>query len=131
MEGLRQLPRRVGGPHHWVVQQSSHLAVVPLEEPDFAAAHAKAPPVHLLLPGEHATLLVRKEDGVLDPRVPSMQALRQVGEVEWHSLAARTRAHTPLAGACEAVPVGVVHHGPTHRDLLRAWDGCLPTMHVM
>ena len=47
VEGLRRLLRRVGGAHHWVVRQSSHLAAVPLEEPDFAAAHAKAPPVHL------------------------------------------------------------------------------------
>ena len=30
VEGLRRLPRRVGGPHHWVVRQSSHLAAVPL-----------------------------------------------------------------------------------------------------
>ena len=57
VEGLRWLPRRIGGPHHWVVPQSSHLAAVPLEEPDFAAAHAKAPPVHLMLPKEHETLL--------------------------------------------------------------------------
>ena len=58
VEGLRRLPRRVGGLHHWLVRQSSHLAVVPLEEPDFAAAKAKAPPAHLLLPKEHAVLLV-------------------------------------------------------------------------
>ena len=30
VEGLRRLPRRVGGPHHWVVRQGSHLAAVPL-----------------------------------------------------------------------------------------------------
>ena len=41
-----------------MVRQTSHLAAVPLEEPDFAAAHAKAPPVQLLLPKEHAALLV-------------------------------------------------------------------------
>ena len=131
VEGLRRLPRRVGGPHHWVVRQSSHLAAVPLEEPDFAAAHAKAPPVHLMLPKEHTTLLVPNECGVLEPHVPSMRALQQVREVVWDSLAARTRDHTPLAGACEVVPLGTVHHGPTHRDLLRARDGRLPTMQVM
>ena len=42
--GLRRVPRRVGGPHQWVVRQSSHLAAVLLEEPDFAAAHATACP---------------------------------------------------------------------------------------
>ena len=52
MEGLLRLPRRVGGPHHWVVRQSSHLAAVPLEAPDSAAARAMAPPVHLVLPKE-------------------------------------------------------------------------------
>ena len=51
--------------------------------------------------------------------------------MEWRSLAARTRAHTPLAGACEAVPLGAVHHGPTHRNMLRARDGRLSTMQVM
>ena len=60
-----------------------------------------------------------------------MQALQQVGEAVWNSLAARTRAHTLLAGACEAVRLGAVHHGPTHKDLLRARDGRLPTMQVM
>ena len=74
VEGLHRPPRRVGEPHHWVVRQSSHLVAVPLEEPDFAAAHAKAPPVHLLLPKEKATLLVPNEDGVLEPHVPSMWA---------------------------------------------------------
>ena len=78
VEGLRRLPCSVGGPHHWVVRQSSHLAAVLPEEPDFAAAHAKAPPVFLILPKEHATLLVPNEDGVLEPHVPSMRALRQV-----------------------------------------------------
>ena len=58
MEGLRRLPRRVGGPHHWVVRQSSHLAAVPLEAPDSAAARPMAPPIHLVLPTEHAILLV-------------------------------------------------------------------------
>ena len=131
MEGLRRLPRKIGGPHHWVVRQSSHLAAVPLEEPDFAAATASAPPLHLMLPKEHATLLVPRDDGELEPHVPSMLALQQVREMEWRSLAARTKAHTPLAGACEAVPVGAVHHGPTHRNLLRARDGRLSTMQVM
>ena len=96
---LRRLPRRIGGPHHWVVRKSSHLAVVPLEEPDFVAAHAKAPPVHLLLPKDHAILLVPRDDGVLKPHVPSMQALQQVRKMEWCSLAARTRARTPSAVA--------------------------------
>ena len=40
VEGLRRLPRLVGGPHHWVVRQSLHLAAVPLEAPDSAAARA-------------------------------------------------------------------------------------------
>ena len=131
MEGLRRLPRRVGGPHHWVVRQSSHLAAVPLEAPASAAARAMAPPVHLVLPKEHAILLVPGDNGELEPRVPSMQALQQVREMEWRSLAARTRAHTPLAGACEAMPLGAVHHGPTHRNMLRARDGRLSTMQVM
>ena len=98
VEGLRRLPRRVGGPHHWVVRQSSHLAAVPLEAPDSAAACAMAPPVHLVLPKEHAILLVPGDDGELEPRVPSMQALRHVRKMERRSLAARTTAHTPLAG---------------------------------
>ena len=131
MEGLRRLPRRVGGPHHWVVRHSSHLAAVPLEAPDSAAARAMAPPIHLVLPKEHAILLVPGDNGELEPRVPSMQALEQVREMEWRSLAARTRAHTPLAGACEAMPLGAVHHGPTHRNMLRARDGRLSTMQVM
>ena len=131
MEGLRRLPHRVGGPHHWVVRQSSHLSAVPLEAPDSAAAPAKAPPVHLVLPKEHAILLVPGDDGELEPRVPSMQALQLVKEMEWRSLAARTRAHTPLASACEAVPLGAVHHGPTHRNMSRARDGRLSTMQVM
>ena len=46
-------------------------------------------------------------------------------------MAARNRAHTPLAGACEALPPGAVHHGPTHRNLLRARDGRLSTMQIM
>ena len=131
VKGLRRLPRRVGGPHHWVVRPSSHLAAVPLEAPDSAAARAMAPPVHLVLPKEHAILLVPGDNGELEPRVPSMQALQQVREMEWRSLAARTRAHTPLAGACEAMPLGAVHHGPTHRNMLRARDGRLSTMQVM
>ena len=131
VEGLRRLPRRVGGPHHWPVRQSSHLAAVPLEAPDSAAARAMAPLVHLVLPKEHAILLVLGDDGELEPRVPSMQALQLVREMEWRSLAARTRAHTPLASACEAVPLGAVHHSPTHRNMLRARDGRLSTMQVM
>ena len=126
-----RLPRRVGGPHHCVVRQSSHLAAVPLEAPDSAAARAMAPPVQLVLPKEHAILLVPGDNGELEPRVPSMQALQQVQEMEWRSLAARTRAHTPLAGPCEAVPLGAIHHGATHRNMLRARDGRLSTMQVM
>ena len=129
--GLPPETCRVGGPHHWLVRQSSHLEAVPLEEPDFAAAHAKAPPVHLMWPKKHATLLVPREDGVLELHVPFMQALRQIREVEWHSLAVRTRGLTPLARACEAPPLGAVHHGPRQRDVLRARDGRLPTMQVM
>ena len=94
VEGLRRLPRTIGGPHQWVVRLSSHLVAIPLEEPDFAVAHAKAPPVHPLLPNEHATLLVPRDDGELEPHVPSMHALQKVRETEWRSLAARTRAHT-------------------------------------
>ena len=60
-----------------------------------------------------------------------MPALQHVREMEWRSLAARTRAHTPLAGACEAVPLGAVHHGKTHRNMLRAGDARLSTMQVM
>ena len=131
MEGLRRLPRRVGGPHHWVVRQSSHLAAAPLEAPDSAAARAMAPPVHLVLPKEHAILLVPGDDGELEPRVPSMQALELVKATEWRTLAARSRAHTPLASACEAVHLGVVHHGPTDRNMLRARDGRLSIMQVM
>ena len=131
VEGLRRLPRRVGGPHHWVVRQSWHLAAVPLEAPDSAAARAMAPPVHLVLPKEHAILLVPGDDGELEPHVPSMQALELVREMEWRSLAARAKAHTPLASACEAVPLGAVHHAPTHRNMLRARDGRLSTMQVM
>ena len=59
-----------------MVRRSSHLAAVPLEEPDFAAwVEAKAPPIHLVLPKEHATLLLPDEDGVLEPHVLSMRAL--------------------------------------------------------
>ena len=114
-----------------MVRQSSHLAAVPLEAPDSAAARAMAPPVHLVLPQEHAIVLVPGDNGELEPCVPLMQALQQVREMEWRSLAARTRAHTPLAGACEAVPLGAVHHGRTHRNMLRARDGRLSTMQVM
>ena len=117
VEGLRRLPGRVGGPHHWVVRQSSHLTAVLLEEPDSAAARAMAPPVHLILPKEHAVLLVPGDDEELEPHGPSTQALQLVRETEWRSLAARTRAHTPLAGACEAVPLGALHHGPKHRNI--------------
>ena len=131
VEGLQPLPRRAGGPHHWVLRQSSHLAAVPLEAPDSAAPRAMAPPVHLVLPKEHTILLVPGEDGELELCVPSMQALQHVREMEWRSLAARTRAHTSLAGACEAVPLGAVHHGPTHRNMLPARDGRMSTMQVM
>ena len=131
VERLRRLPRRVGRPHHWVVRQSSHLAAVLLEAPDSAAARAMTPPVHLVLPKDHAILFMPGGDGELEPCVPSMQALRLVREMEWRSLAARTRAHTPFAGAYEAVSLGAVHHGPTQRNMLRARDGRFSTMQVM
>ena len=131
VEGLQRLPRRVGGSHPWVVRQSSHLAAVLLKAPDYAAARAMAPPVHHILPKEHAILLVPGGDGQLEPRVPSMQALQLVREMEWRSLAARTRVPTPLASAFDAVPLGAVHHGRTQRKMLWAHDGCLPTMQVM
>ena len=67
---------------------------------------------------------------MLEPRVPSMYALQLVREAAWDSLVARTRAYTPLAGACVVVPLGAVHHGHAHRDILRARDGRLPTMQV-
>ena len=114
-----------------MVPESPHLAAVSLPEPELAAAHAQALPVHLLLPEKHATLLVRGDKGVLKSHVTSMQALKQGRDVEGHSLAARTRAHRPLAGACEAVPLVAVHHGHTHRGLPRARDGRLSTMQVM
>ena len=71
------------------------------------------------------------DDGELEPSVPSIQALQHIREMEGRSLAARTRAHTPLAGASEAVPLGAEHHGRTHRNMLRARDGRLSTMQVM
>ena len=80
VERLRRLPRGVGGPYHWVVRWCSYLAAVPLQDPDFAAAHVKAPPVHLMLPREHATLLVPDDNGVPEPHVPSVRALRLVIE---------------------------------------------------
>ena len=131
VEGLRRVPRRVGGAHHWVVTQSLHSAAVPLEELDSAAARAMASPVDLFLPKEHAVLLVPGEDEELEAHVLSMQALQHVKEMEWRPLAARRRSHTPLAGACEAVPLGPVHHGASHRNLLRARDGSLSTKQVM
>ena len=48
-----------------MVRQSSHLAAVPLEAPDSAAARAMAPPVHLVLPKEHAILFVPGDNGEL------------------------------------------------------------------
>ena len=111
-----------------MVRQSSHLARIPLEEPNFAAAHAKSPAIHLMLPKEHATLLVPDGVGVPEPHVPSMRALQQVTKAVWDSLATCTRDHTSLAGASEFLPVDTVHHGPTPQDMLRARDGRLPTM---
>ena len=121
----------VGGPHKWVVRQNSHLAADPLEEPDYAAAHANAPPVHLALPREHAMLLVLDDEGVLVLHVPSMNALQVVREATWDSVAAQTRAHTPLVGACKVVPLYSVLYGPTHMDMLRARYGRLPTMQTI
>ena len=77
----------------------------------------------LRLPREHAALLVPDDNGVLEPHVPSMRALQLIREAARDSLAARTRAHTPLAGAWEVVPQGAVHQGPGHRDMLCARDG--------
>ena len=51
--------------------------------------------------------------------------------MEWRSLAPRTRAHTPLAAAWEAVPLGAMHHGPGYRSLLQARNARLSTMHIM
>ena len=82
VEGLRHLPRPFGGPHHWVVRQSLHLPAVPLGAPDSAAARAMTPPVHLVLPKEHAIVLVPGDDGELELRVPSMQVLQHVREME-------------------------------------------------
>ena len=113
VEGLCRLPHKVGGPHHWVVGQSSHLAAVLLEEPDFAAAHAKAPPVLLMLPKEHATLVVPNENGVLEPHVPSMWALRQVREVAWGSQRAQ--------GPTRCWPALVK---------LRPWERCIMALHI-
>ena len=48
VEGLHRLPRTVGGPHHWVVRQSWHLAAVPLEVPDCCGPRegpTRTPPV--------------------------------------------------------------------------------------
>ena len=60
-----------------------------------------------------------------------MRALQLVIQAAWDSLAAPTRAHTPLDGACDVVPLGTVHHGPAHKDMLCARDNRLPTMQVM
>ena len=128
VEGLRRLPRRVGRTHHWLVRHSSHLVVVPLEEPYFAAAHARAPSVHLTLLTEHTTILVPDENGVLEPHVLSMCALQVTRGAAWDALVAHTRAHMPLAGAHEVVPLGAVEHGSTHLDMVHARDSRLPTM---
>ena len=71
-DNLRLRDRAKKKKHHSVLRQSSHLAAVPLEAPDSSAARAMAPPVHLVLPKEHAILLVAGDDGELKPRVPSM-----------------------------------------------------------
>ena len=72
-------------------------------------------PVHLMLPMEHATLLVPNESGVLETYVPSMPALHKAREAVWDSLAAHTRVHTPLAGACEK---------------LCPWERCIMALHI-
>ena len=79
VEGLRRLPRRVGGPHHWVARKSSHLAAVPLEEPDFAVALAMAPSVHLIVPKEHSVLLVPRDDGDLSRMYPPCKVSSKSG----------------------------------------------------
>ena len=118
VEGLRGLLRRVGGGLHWLVRQSSRVAAVLVEDPVFAAAHTRGPPIHLTLPREQATLLVRNENGMLEPHVPSMHALHGVRETAWDLPAAHTMDYKPLAGAYEVVPLGTVHHGPAHRAMM-------------
>ena len=46
---------------------------------------------------------------MLEPHVPSMRPLQQVMEAEWDSVAAHIWVHTPLAGACEVVPLRTGH----------------------
>ena len=115
VQGRRQLPRRVGGPHYSLVRQSSHFAAVPLEGLDFAAAHAKAPPIHLMLPKERATLLVPDEGEVVEPRMPSMGALQRVIEAAWDALAAHTRVRT--------------HHWLVLVKLC-LWERCIMALHI-
>ena len=43
-----------------------------------------------------------------------MCVLHLVSEAAWESMAARARAHTPLARACAIVPLRTVHHGLAH-----------------
>ena len=111
-----------------MVRQSSHLAVVPLEAPDSATARAMAPPVHLVLPKEHPILLVPGDDGELELRVLSMQALQHVREMKWRSLAACTRAHTPLAVKPVQTPVAIFGslwvciYGPASRHWLISYS---------
>ena len=71
------------------------------------------------------------DKGTLEPHVPSMHALQRIRESASDSLATRSRAHTPLADACEVVPLVTLHHGPAHRDMLHARDSRLPTMQTM
>ena len=46
-------------------------------------------------------------------------------------MAARTSAYRPLATVFEAVTLGAVHHGPTHKNQPRARDGRPSTMQLM
>ena len=74
-----------------------------LEEPDFAAAYAKAPPVHLTVPKEHATLLVPTESGLLEPRLPpcgpSSRSGRHCG-TRWRRTQGSTRRWRVLVNTC-------------------------------
>ena len=78
LERLRQLPRRVGGPHKWVNRLSSQLGAVPLKELDFAAACAETQAVYLALHQEQTMPLVRDEGGTLVRDVPSVNAVQMV-----------------------------------------------------
>ena len=60
-----------------------------------------------------------------------MNALHRVHGAGWDSFAARTKACTLLANACEVVSLRTLQNGLTHKELLRARLRGLPTMQVM